>query len=62
MPPTNREMDKEQRESLYDLLMIQESDDVTKALNNKISRTMAGMTKEEIAWVEKMVERSKKDR
>jgi len=59
---TNLEIEKEQMEKLYDLLMIQKADKDAKEerLNDTIARTMSGMKKENIAWVEQMVKQRTK--
>ena len=55
---TNLEIEKEQMEKLFDLLMIKKENSGIKVnkLGESINRTKAGMKKENIAWVEKMVE------
>ena len=54
---TNKEIEKEQMEKLYDLLMIKKDNAGLniKRLDDSIARTKAGMDKENIAWVEQMV-------
>ena len=54
---TNLEIEKEQMEKLYDLLMIKKENQgmQIKRLDDCIARTKAGMKKENIAWVEQMV-------
>jgi hypothetical protein len=51
--PTTAEIKKDQNEKLHDLLVIKKN---PKKLDEIISRTRAGMSKEEIAWVEKEVD------
>ena len=53
---TNLEIEKEQMEKLYDLLMIKKENEgiKIKRLSDTIARTKAGMKKENIAWVEQM--------
>jgi len=51
------EIQKEQAEKLYDLLMIKRENNghVNKKLDEAIARTRAAMSKEAIAWVEQEV-------
>ena len=59
--PTPKEIDKELTERLFDLLKIKKANGETEneALDDVISRAMAAMTEEQIAWVEKLVNRKK---
>ena len=54
----NTESDKRRMENLYDFLMIknENTDLYIIHLDNTIARTKIGMSKENIAWVEQMVE------
>ena len=54
---TNLEIEKDQMEKLYELLMIRLENKDTKnmRLEDTIAKTKAGMKKENIAWVEQMV-------
>lgn len=57
------EIEKEQMEKLYDLLMIRENNKGMKiiGLHETIVRAKASMKKENIAWVEQMIEEVKAD-
>ena len=54
---TNLEVEKEQMDRLFDLLMLQKENQGTsiKRLDESIARAKASMKKENIAWVEKMI-------
>ena len=58
--PNTKELDKELAERLFDLLKIKKANGkVTNiALDDAISRAMAAMSEEQIAWVEKLVNRN----
>jgi len=55
--PTNKEIDKEQAERYYDLLMLLEAKGKKREwlLAQQINKTRAAMTKETITWVEQQV-------
>ena len=59
MPVTNKELDKEYAERLFNLLKIKKAngDAKNQILDDYISMTMAAMSEEQIAWVEKNVNR-----
>ena len=54
---TNLEIEKEQMEKLYDLLMIKKENQglQIKRLDDAIARTKSGMKKENVAWVEQTI-------
>ena len=56
---TPKEIDKELMERLYDLLLIEKANpgSVVNELDKAISRAKAPMTKEQIAWVESLVQK-----
>ena len=59
---TPKEIDKEQADRLYELLLVKKDNGKkkNKALDRAIGRAKATMTKETIAWVEKQVAESGK--
>ena len=59
MPVSQKELEQIQNERLFDLLKIkmQNGDRENSALEDAISRARAVMTEEQIAWVEKNVNR-----
>ena len=52
------EIEKEQMDRLFDLLMIQKANQSVKVLklDESIARAKASMKKENIAWVEQMIQ------
>ncbi|MCL1994873.1 MAG: hypothetical protein FWG63_01550 [Defluviitaleaceae bacterium] len=60
--PTNAEIRSSQTTQLFELLMIKNENkgmDI-KRLDELIAKTEAGMTKEDVAWVEQKIERLNK--
>ena len=61
MPASQKELEQIQNERLFDLLKIKKAngDKENLVLEDAINRAMASMTEEQIAWVEKLVNRSR---
>jgi len=54
--PTNTEFRKQQKELLFDLLMLRRSSkEDNPRLNEWIAKQEAGMEEEDVAWVEKKI-------